>query len=519
MSKLEVPATPLESIPKIASSLRHTFASNKTKPLEYRLTQLRKLYWAIDDNKAAIAEACMKDLGKGEFETYLTESGWCLNDIIFVQRNLAKWAKEESAPDIPLMNKAMSPKIRKDPLGAVLIIGTYNFPIQLTIGPLIGAIAAGCTVLLKPSEAAPAAAAVVQKIVEAALDPSAYAIVQGAVPETTALLDEKWDKIFYTGGAAVAKIISKKAAETLTPVTLELGGKNPAIITKNADVRLAARRLLWGKTVNAGQVCVSQNYILIDKEVLPGFLDQMAAAIKEFYPNGVQKSPDYGRIIHARQFQRIKKMLDESAGKILLGGEMDEADRFIAPTVVQVENEHDSLLADESFGPIIPILPVPDLDTAIRIANDVSGTPLGLYPFGNKKETARVLNETRSGGATVNDAFFHASIPTLAFGGVGESGQGAYRGQASFETFTHRRSIVTTPNWIEGLLSVRYPPFAGTGKMKQFRAMNDMKPDFDRNGKKTPAGIIRWVLTLGGKSAGRGLIRWVVLALCKWILF
>lgn len=395
---------------------------------------------------------------------------------------------------------------------------TYNFPIQLTIGPLIGAIAAGCTALLKPSESAPAAAAIVQKICEAALDPSAYAIVQGAVPETTALLNEKWDKIFYTGGAGVAKIISKKAAETLTPVTLELGGKNPAIITKNADVRLAARRLLWGKTVNSGQVCVSQNYILIDQEVLPGFLDQMAAAIKEFFPNGAQKSPDYGRIIHARQFQRLKKMVDESSGRILLGGTMDEADLFIEPTVIQVTSQTDSLLADESFGPLIPILPVPDLDTAIRIANEVSETPLGLYPFGNKKETARVLNEVRSGGATVNDAFFHASIPTLPFGGVGDSGQGSYRGRSSFECFTHRRTVVTTPGWMEGLLSLRYPPFAGTNKLKQFRGLNDSSPNFDRNGKTTSVGILKWVLTLGGKSASKGLVRWVILAMCKWLL-
>ena len=296
---------------------------------------------------------------------------------------------------------------------------------------------------------------IVQKIVEEALDPSAFVVVQGAIPETQKLLDEKWDKIFYTGGAAVAKIISKKAAETLTPVTLELGGKNPAIITKNADIRLAARRLLWGKIVNAGQVCVSQNYTMIDRAVLSTFLAEFKTALAEFYPNGAKESPDYGRIINVRQFQRLKKMLDASEGKILLGGNMDESIRFIEPTVVQVSSPNDSLLAEESFGPLIPILPVNDLDTAIRYANEVSGTPLGLYPFGNKKETKRILDETRSGGATINDAFFHASIPTLPFGGVGESGQGAYRGRASFETFTHRRTVVETPGWMEGLLAVR----------------------------------------------------------------
>lgn len=332
---------------------------------------------------------------------------------------------------------------------------TYNFPIQLTIGPLVGAIAAGCTAVLKPSEAAPNAAAIVQKIVESALDPSAYAIVQGGIPESTMLLEEKWDKIFYTGGATVGKIVAKKAAETLTPVTLELGGKNPAIITKNADMRLAARRLLWGKTLNAGQVCVSQNYILIDQSMLTSFLAEFKKAIAEFFPEGAKKSQDYGRIINVKTFQRLKKMVDESEGKILLGGSMDEAEKFIEPTVVQVSSPNDSMLVEESFGPLIPILPVKDLDTMIRLANEISVTPLGLYPFGNKAETNRILHETRSGGATVNDAFFHASIPTLPFGGVGESGQGSYRGRSSYECFTHRRSVVSTPGWMEGMLKVR----------------------------------------------------------------
>lgn len=228
-----------------------------------------------------------------------------------------------------------------------------------------------------------------QKIITESLDPSAYTVVQGAVPETTALLDQKWDKIFYTGSAAVGTIIAKKAAETLTPVTLELGGKNPAIITKHANARLAARRLLWAKVLNAGQVCVSQNYILVDKEILPAFLKELKVALGEFFPEGAQRSPDYGRIVNVRQFQRLKKMLDESCGKILLGGTMDEKDLFLEPTVVQVDSLTDSLVAEESFGPLIPVLPVSDLDEAIKVANEVHDTPLGIYPFGNKQETEK----------------------------------------------------------------------------------------------------------------------------------
>jgi beta-apo-4'-carotenal oxygenase len=454
-------ATSIPTIPGTAAKVRRAFSSQKTKPLSYRLSQLQKLYWAIIDNKDLILQACMKDLHKSAYETYMADLDWCTNDIVFITKNLAKWMKDESPDDIPLTNKFMSPKIRKDPLGAVLVLGCWNFPIQLSLGPLIGAIAAGCTAVLKPSEVAPSAAMVLKKIVEESLDPDAYAVVNGGVEETTVLLNEKWDKIFYTGNATVGTIIAKKAAETLTPVCLELGGRNPAIVSKNADARLAARRLLWGKFHNAGQVCISQNYVLVDQEILPAFIEELKTAMKEFFPKGQKESPDFGRIVNARHFQRIKKMLDSTNGKVIIGGATDETDNFIEMTVILVDSEQDSLIKDESFGPLIPILPVKNLDEAIRIANDVHSTPLGLYPFGNKSETDRILNEVISGGASVNDAFFHGAIPTLQFGGVGDSGQGAYRGKASFDVFTHRRSIIKTPGWLEGMMAVRYPPYAG----------------------------------------------------------
>jgi beta-apo-4'-carotenal oxygenase len=367
----------------------------------------------LHDNQDLIVEACKRDIGKSSFETHLTELAMVMNDIIYLADNLAKFAKDEPAEDVAFANKLLGPKIRKDPLGIVLVIGygvlicssetkvtrmnadrcaahrAYNFPVQLSLGPFIGAIAAGCTAVLKPSEAAPNAAAVMQKIIAEVLDPSAYTVIQGAVPETTALLDQKWDKIFYTGSANVGTIIAKKAAETLTPVALELGGRNPAIITKNADPRLAARRLLWNKILNAGQVCVSQNYILIDKEILPAFLREIKIALKEFYPNGAQNSPDYGKIVNTRQFARLKRMLDETSGKIILGGTMDEKTLFLEPTVVQVDSLTDSLVVDESFGPLIPIYAVSNLDEAIQVANEVDGTPLAIYPFGNSRETEK----------------------------------------------------------------------------------------------------------------------------------
>ena len=378
--------TPMGDIAPTCAKVRATFLSHKTRPLEFRIQQLRKLYWAFKDNADLIQEACKRDLGKSQFETYLTEISWVMNDCVWMANNVERFAKDEKPADIPFTNKFMGPRIRKDPLGTALIIGAYNFPIQLTIGPLIGAIAAGCTAIIKPSESAPYAASVMQKILAESLDPDCYTCIQGAIPETTALLDEKWDKIFYTGSEAVARIIAKKAAETLTPLTLELGGRNPAIITKHADPRLAAKRLLWAKTLNAGQVCVSQNCTFIDRELVPAFIQEMKNALKEFYPNGARNSPDYGRIVNQKQFQRLKKMLDSSNGKIVIGGTMDEADLFIEPTVVQVDSVDDALLRDESFGPLLPILPVTDLDEAIKIANEVHDTPLGTYAFGTKEE-------------------------------------------------------------------------------------------------------------------------------------
>jgi beta-apo-4'-carotenal oxygenase len=380
------------------------------------------------------------------------------------------------------------------------------------------------------------------------------------------LLNEKWDKIFYTGNATVGTIIARKAAETLTPVALEMGGRNPAIVTKNTDIRLAARRLLWGKFLNAGQACISQNYTMVDAEVADDFVEQLRVAMNEFYPQGAKASPDFARIVSAHHFARIKKMLDATQGKIVIGGATDADDLYIEPTVVIVKDEHDSLITDESFGPLLPVLPVANLDDAIRIANAVHRTPLGLYAFGNKEEVERILMGTTSGGATIGDALFHASIPTMPFGGVGNSGQGAYRGKASFDVFTHRRPITRTPGWMEKLLAVRYPPYAGkvrfspfpipfshisplfplfithphsrhlvrgldgcgigriaptnpakltTSQLKRITTTSALTPNFDRQ-LRTKYGLtyyLRAALLLGGGGVKEGFARWVLLVL------
>ena len=379
--------TDIDTIKGTVDILKTTFRSQKTKPIEYRLAQLRKLYWGIKDNENLLVEACKLDIGKPSFETYISEIDWVKNDIIFITGKLKGWMKDEKPDDIALANKLLNPRIRKEPLGTILVIGAYNFPVMLSLSPLIGAISAGCTGVLKPSEVAPNSAMVLKKIVEESLDPSAYTVVNGGVQETTALLNEKWDKIFYTGSAQVGTIIAKKAAETLTPVVLELGGKNPAIVTNNADPRLAARRLLWGKAHNAGQVCISQNYVMIEKDIYPLFEAELKIAYKEFFPNGTKASPDFGTVVNNRHFHRIKKMLDESSGEIILGGQVDESQNHIDLTIVKVKNQNDSMIVDESFGPLMPLLVVDSVEEAIRTANSVDSTPLGLYPFGTKAET------------------------------------------------------------------------------------------------------------------------------------
>jgi beta-apo-4'-carotenal oxygenase len=385
----EFECTPIPELNKSVNKLRSTFRMNKTKDVQYRLVQLRKLYWSIKDNEALLHAALKQDLRKCAMECHLSETGMAMNEIMFMINNLERFTKDSPVEDVPFQFKLTNPRIRREPLGLALIIGAYNFPVQLSIGPLVGAIAAGCTAVLKPSESAPATAMALKYIIEKYLDADAFSVVNGAVAETTALLDQKWDKIFYTGGLAVGKIIAKKAAETLTPVTLELGGLNPAFVTKNADIKLAARRLLWGKVVNAGQVCLSQNYILIDKDVLDPFIAALKESYKDFFPAGAKSSPDYSRIVNARHFARMKKMLDETDGKIILGGELDEADLFIEPTAVLVESTLDSMMRDESFGPIFSIMAYDTLDEAINTANSVCRCPLGLYTFGTDEENQK----------------------------------------------------------------------------------------------------------------------------------
>ncbi|KAL2759062.1 hypothetical protein ACRALDRAFT_2100126 [Sodiomyces alcalophilus JCM 7366] len=503
--------TSMEDISRVTDTLRATFRSNKTKDLQWRLVQLRKLYWAVKDYTPALCNALHADLRKPKHEALVSEIDWVTNDCLFMIKNLERFAKDEPGEDTPLTFALMRPHIRKEPLGMVLIISAFNFPVQLALVPLIGAIAAGCTAVLKPSEGSPHTAMVLRKIVETALDPSAAAVVNGAIPETQALLNVKWDKILYTGSTHVGKIIAQKAAETLTPVCLELGGINPAFVTRHADVKLAARRLAWSKALNAGQVCLSQNYVLADRTIVPQLIAAFKETHKRFFPSGTKNSPDLARIVNQRQFERIKKMLDSTRGEVVMGGATDEASLFIEPTIVQVDSIDDPVICEETFGPVFAILPYDTLDEAINWANQLCATPLALFAFGNEEETKKILGSVTSGGATINDGYTHASIPTLPFGGVGSSGTGAYRGRASFDVFTHRRSVATVPGWLDKLLRVRYMPYSPK-ELARLRRRGPSGPNFDRAGRPI-RGLRYWLglfIGLGAASFKGALFRWAI---------
>jgi beta-apo-4'-carotenal oxygenase len=381
--------TAIDEIPAIVETLRRTYGTNRTKDMDYRITQIRKFYWSIVDNIPLIEEALYKDLRKSKYEATLTEIDWCKAECLTLVKELKKWAKDEPVVNVPLQFYPMRHKIRNEPMGLVLIISAYNYPFQLSLPAVAGAIAAGNCVVLKPSEASSHSAMVLQKIFQEALDPDCYRVINGNVAETKQILDLKWDKISFTGGKKIGTIVAQKAAETLTPVLLELGGCNPAFVNKGANIEKAARRLLWGKTLNSGQVCLSQNYILIDRTMLSQFIGAINKQYKTFMPQGAKASPDYARLGNKAMFDKCKRMLDNTKGRIVMGGTMDEADLFIEPTLVLVDSIEDSMMVDESFGPIFSIMAYDTLDQAIEIANKVDPTPLGLFTFGSDAENEK----------------------------------------------------------------------------------------------------------------------------------
>ncbi|MBP7929882.1 MAG: aldehyde dehydrogenase family protein [Acidimicrobiia bacterium] len=449
-------------VPALVKMLKATFRSGKTRPLSWRLEQLRGLQAMIRENSDEWAEVLHADLGKSSLEAALTETQFLLAELDLTVKNLEKWAKPRKVTT-PMTLQPSKSYIHQDPLGTVLIIAPWNYPLQLSVGPVIGAIAAGNTVVLKPSELAPATSAAMARLIPQYVDPEAVVVVEGAVEETTALLEHQWDHILYTGNGVVARVIAAAAAKHLTPTTLELGGKSPCIVTSDANLALTARRIMFGRMMNAGQTCVAPDYVLVERDVHDALVDQLAKVVRDFYGDNPQDSADIARIVNERHFDRLVGLLPESDpknGKVAVGGTHDRAARFVAPTVLVDVDPTAPVMQEEIFGPILPVIAVDSIDAAIDFVND-RDKPLALYVFSQTSELEdKVLEQTSSGGACVNATVFQVSNPFLPFGGVGQSGQGAYHGEASFTTFSHAKSVLRRSQMLDP--GVMYPPFTPT---------------------------------------------------------
>ncbi|KAN0138292.1 Aldehyde/histidinol dehydrogenase [Lactarius tabidus] len=458
--------TPVDDIPAVRGRLKNAFKTGRTKDIRFRRQQLLFVSYLIKDNIAHFQRALASDLGRSDMETFLLEIGATLTEAVNAYQDVAKWCKPERAP-FSFNWFAMKPTIRKEPKGVVLIISPFNYPVFLALRPLVGAIAAGNACVLKPSELTPAFSALIAELVPKYLDPELYAVVNGGIPETTKVLELQWDHILYTGGCRVASIVLSAAAKTLSPVTTELGGKSPAVIDQSCDLKLTARRLMWGKVANAGQTCVAPDYALVTKGLVDPFVKACKEVLKDFYPAGAESSDSFSRIISTTHFLRIKGLLDRSEGQIVLGGSTNEETKFIEPTLVTGVKSGDSLMGEEIFGPVLPIIEVEDVDEAIDFIND-RDHPLALYVFSSSSSIkSKVIKNTLSGTVAINDTMIQAGADGLPFGGVGSSGSGSISGKYTFNEFTHLRATVENPGFMERILSFRYPPYTEK-KLKAF---------------------------------------------------
>ncbi len=440
-------------VSQILANQRAFFNTHQTKDVFYRIAILKLLKKTILDYQEKIEEALWKDLHKSKEETFLTEIGLVLHEIDFHIKNVSHWAKPKKV-STPFFMLPSGSKTKADPLGIALIIAPWNYPFQLLINPLVGAISAGCCAVLKPSPDAPHLAKVMEDMVSSIFEPNYIGLVQGGKEENELLLKQKFDIIFFTGSSAVGKVIMRAAAENLTPVVLELGGKSPVLVNKDADIPKAAKRIIWGKTINAGQTCIAPDYLFVHSEVKDKLLEEMAKSLENMFGSDRKKSGYYGRIIHERAFDRLIKLM--AKGKARIGGETEKADLYIAPTVLEGLGLEDDIMQEEIFGPILPLFEFSDFEQVINFVNSKE-KPLAIYYFGNAESAEELMHKTSSGGVCINDTLMHVSNQHLPFGGVGNSGMGSYHGANSFWAFSHKKSIVTTPTWID--LPFKYMPF------------------------------------------------------------
>ena len=447
--------TPAERIEALAAAQKACFRSGATRPEKFRRTMLRRFDAALVNWEKRLCEALWQDLHKSYEEAMLTELSIVRGEIRHHLRHLRAWMRPESRPT-PLKLLPSKSRILAEPLGQALIVAPWNYPVQLLLNPLVGAISAGCTAMLKPSPYTPTVARTIEAMIREIFDEEYVAVVQGNREVNRKLFELRWDVIFFTGSPDLGRQVMEAAARHLTPVVLELGGKSPCIVDRGADIDVAARRIAWGKTLNAGQTCIAPDYLLIHRSLQEPFVKAYKEALQRLHGEDARQSPYYVRLVNDRAFERVAGYI--SQGKVLVGGRTDAAERYIEPTLLAEVDPAAPVMQEEIFGPVLPMRTFERIDEAVEF---VTGRekPLALYYFGPEAAGREVLRRTSSGGACLNDTIMHIANDQLPFGGVGNSGMGHYHGRESFEAFSHRRAVVITPKRFD--LPFRYPPYKG----------------------------------------------------------
>ena len=448
-------------IPQIVAAQRNYFRSHKTLPMEFRLAMLRKLRDAILKHERSLTNALYLDLHKSYEEAYLTEISIVLGEIDNFLKHLKRWTAPSKRPT-PLKLKPAKSCVITEPLGVSLIMAPWNYPVQLLLNPLVGAIAAGCTAILKPSPYVPNVSEALAKLIEESFDEEYIAVVQGHRDVNSALLKERYDIIFFTGSPDLGRVVMRAAADNLTPVILELGGKSPVVVDKSANIEVAAKRIAWGKTLNAGQTCIAPDYLLIHREVKEAFIEAFKRAVVELHGEDAHKSKHYVRMVSAKAFERVSGYLKE--GTIRHGGRVDATDRYIEPTLLDDVAVDSAVMCEEIFGPVLPIVEIESMEQAIEFINDRE-KPLALYVFAKEEYAKRVIALTSSGGACINDVIMHIANEYMPFGGVGNSGMGRYHGRDSLYAFSHRRATLTSSTRID--TPFRYMPYKWFKRIKR----------------------------------------------------
>ena len=439
---------------------RSLFSTHKTQPVPFRRQQLQQLKASILAASDDILAALKADLGKCETEAYISEIALSISEIDYALKHLSSWTKQRRV-SLPVAFWPSRGKVTPEPKGVVLIISPWNYPFQLAIGPLVSAIAAGNCAIIKPSEIAPHTSAVLAQLVASTFEADYIRLIEGDAQTSQALLAEPFDHIFFTGSPAIGKIVMRAAAEHLTPVTLELGGKSPCVVTASADIKTAARRIVWGKCFNAGQTCIAPDYLLVEEGVKDELMGAIAQATTDLFGKDMETSPDYGRIVSDRHFHRLHKLMTETlaAGHKVIGGHSNPETRYIGLTVIDRLTATAPAMQEEIFGPILPVLTFPKLGEAIAFINQ-RPKPLALYLFSaDAHQQQTVQTQTSTGSLAFNETISQYAIPSLPFGGIGQSGMGAGHGKAGFDTFSHYKSILKNPTWLD--IPLRYPPYAG----------------------------------------------------------